>query len=157
MKTLSLRLPSAALLVVFTLSACDRDDSDHESREPAAKPSAAARASGEFRGKKVDVKMISDSKGERYDPVEVRVERGDSLRFILASGVHNVHFPPEKNPPGLQYPPIGALLQLPGQMSSYLMDYPAGRYYFQCDIHVVLGMVGHVRVEEDGSSPLPNH
>ncbi len=141
-------VPAAVLLMLASV-ACG-GDSD---KVASSKPAARAASTGAFRGKKVDVKMISDSKGERYDPVEIEVERGDSLRFVLASGVHNVHFMPDKNPAGLSYPPVGPYLQLPGQIDSYLMDYPEGRYYFQCDIHVLIGMKGYVKVEVEGSKP----
>jgi plastocyanin len=43
------------------------------------------------------------------------------------------------------------LLQLPGQTYDIAVDFPEGRYYFQCDPHALLGMFGHVKVEKEGN------
>jgi plastocyanin len=115
------------------------EHAEHAAAAPAVKPT----------GRSTKVAMISDLKGERYDPKEFEVTRGDSLHFLLQSGVHNVHFVVEKNPSGVKLPPMSEYLQLPGQKVSYLIDFPEGRYYFQCDIHVAVGMIGYVKVEDD--------
>lgn len=98
-------------------------------------------------GKIIEIKMISDTKGERYDPVEIKAQTGDMLRFVLTSGVHNVHFLPDSNPKTLKFPPMSQYLQMPGQKLDILVAWPEGRYYFQCDAHVMLGMIGYVNVE----------
>jgi plastocyanin len=147
------RHASIALLAALSFSACGGDkESGDASRDRRAGDLDEERAEARSvtpTGRIIDVQMITDSKGERYDPTELKVERGDSLRFVLTSGVHNVHFLASKNPPGVKLPPMSAYLQLPGQKMSYLIDFPKGRYYFQCDIHVMLGMIGHVTVEDD--------
>jgi plastocyanin len=139
------------VLVALTITACGGGSSNERQSAGAqggeGAKSVAANPSVKPTGNKVDINMITDSKGERYDPVDVKVDRGDSLRFLLQSGVHNVHFLPAKNPPGVKLPPMSEYLQLPGQKISYLVDFPAGRYYFQCDIHLLLGMVGYVTVD----------
>jgi plastocyanin len=138
----------AALLSLVIASGCSGDDAapGGVAATPAA-TAAAANPSVTPTGKRVEIGMISDAKGERYEPTDVDVVRGDSLVFPLISGVHNVHFVPSKNPAGVKLPPMSEYLQLPGQKLSYLIDFPEGRYYFQCDIHVALGMVGHVSVK----------
>jgi plastocyanin len=141
----------AAILLSFALSACS-DGSDktasNNGKASTQLSGAAAGAPVKWTGEREDIDMITDSQGERYAPTDVTVQRGDSLRFLLKSGVHNVHFLPAKNPPGAKLPPVGDYLQLPGQITGYLIDFPIGRYYFQCDIHVALGMVGRVTVED---------
>jgi plastocyanin len=65
------------------------------------------------------------------------------------SGVHNLHFPAEKNPgaPGLPAPT--ELLQLPGQTLDVPVAMKPGKYFFQCDPHAALGMTGELEVEDD--------
>ena len=70
------------------------------------------------------------------------------MRFTLGSGVHNVHFLADSNRTLSNAPAASPLLQLPGQTYDIAVDFPEGRYYFQCDPHALLGMVGHVKVEE---------
>ena len=40
----------------------------------------------------------------------------------------------------------GEMLQLPDQTYDVLISFANGTYYFQCDPHALLGMVGHIRV-----------
>jgi plastocyanin len=70
------------------------------------------------------------------------------VRYTLVSGVHNVNFLPDSNPgaQGLPAAP-GAMLQLPEQTYDVKVASPPGRYYFQCDPHALLGMVGHLTVQ----------
>jgi plastocyanin len=69
------------------------------------------------------------------------------IRYTLVQGVHNAHFLPDSNPgkPGL--PPAGPLLQVPGQTYDVKVTWDAGSYYYQCDPHALLGMVGRVTVK----------
>jgi plastocyanin len=41
------------------------------------------------------------------------------------------------------------MLQLPGQTKDILLDFGTGSFYFQCDPHALLGMVGRVNVQKD--------
>ena len=141
---------TAASFLIVSVFGCTGDKSHEELRGEKEKEHGVAETQAvKPTGKKVVFNMITDSKGERYDPLEYTVQRGDSVIFALQSGVHNVHFVPDKNPAGVKLPEVGAYLQLPGQTSAYLMDFPEGRYYFQCDIHVLLGMKGYITVADD--------
>ena len=40
-------------------------------------------------------------------------------------------------------------LQLPGQTVDVRVTFGPGRYYFQCDPHALLGMVGELEVEDE--------
>jgi plastocyanin len=144
------RASFAAAAASLLLAACGGDKAADQAtgKEPTKSQEAAAPAVKPT-GRSTSIDMITDAKGERYDPTEVQMMRGDSLHFLLKSGVHNVHFVPEKNPRGVKFPPPSEYLQLPGQKKSYLIDFPEGRYYFQCDIHVALGMIGYVKVEDE--------
>lgn len=98
-------------------------------------------------GNVVEVKMVTDGAGNYFDPATVTVKRGDVLRFVLVSGVHNVSFPADKNPGAASLPEASPFLQLPGQTHEITVDFPAGEYEFQCDPHAVLGMTGNLTVE----------
>lgn len=95
------------------------------------------------------VEMVTDEQGNNiFRPAELEAHVGDVLRFTLVSGVHNVHFLPDSNPGAQGLPPASPLLQLPGQTQDIKVTWKEGRYYFQCDPHALLGMIGHVKVEE---------
>jgi plastocyanin len=99
-------------------------------------------------GKIVVVEAYSDEKGSYFKPAEFEVHRGDVIRFTLKSGVHNVHFLPDSNPGRSGLPAASDMLQIPDQTYDLPVTLSEGRYYFQCDPHVALGMKGHVKVED---------
>jgi plastocyanin len=108
-------------------------------------PARASVSSVPATGKVIDVKMMSIG-GEKFGPEELTVRRGDVVRFVLESGVHNVSFPAEVNPSGVELPDSSPYLQIPGQAHDVFIDLPAGEYTFHCDPHVFLGMVGKLTV-----------
>ncbi|HUG01313.1 MAG TPA: plastocyanin/azurin family copper-binding protein [Longimicrobiales bacterium] len=97
----------------------------------------------------IEVRMITDDNGNYYEPSEIEAHRGDTLRFVLVSGVHNVAFPDSTNPGKPNMPGSGPMLQLPGQTYDFVVDFPPGEYNFQCDPHAALGMLGTLEVEDD--------
>ena len=101
--------------------------------------------------KVIVVQMETDAQGNnKFDPATIEVEKGDVIRFTLKSGVHNVHFVADsnRNARGLPTQP-SEMLQLPGQtLDLKVGDWSKGTHYFQCDPHALLGMVGHVKVED---------
>jgi plastocyanin len=100
-------------------------------------------------GKVITVEMTTDAQGNnKFVPNEIEAHQGDVLRFTLGTGVHNVHFLPDSNPPGATLPPASPLLQLPGQTHDIAVSFAPGHYYFQCDPHALLGMKGKLEVEE---------
>lgn len=123
------------------------DSSTTTAAQPAATPGAPLTpAPG---GKIVTIEMMTDDQGNnKFSPNKFEVHQGDVLRFTLASGVHNVHFLPDSNAMAQGLPPASPLLQVPGQTFDIAVDFKPGRYYFQCDPHALLGMTGHMEVEE---------
>ena len=100
-------------------------------------------------GKVIVIEMTTDEKGNnKFAPNDFEAHQGDVMRFTLGTGVHNVHFLADSNRTLTSPPPASPLLQLPGQTHDIAVDFPEGRYYFQCDPHALLGMIGHVKVEE---------
>lgn len=131
---------------VVALMACGGgSDTDAAPPAPATPPPAAGVTPT---GDTLVVEMVTDGEGNFYRPDSLTARRGDVLRFTLVSGVHNVHFVADSNPGVSALPPTSDMLQLPGQTVDYLVDLPAGAtYYFHCDPHALLGMVGHLTVQ----------
>lgn len=135
------------LLLSFAVVACSaeqRDAPEAEGGDDAA-PAPAAAATGKI----IEVKMITDDKGNYYETAAIHAETGDVLRFTLVSGVHNVNFLPDSNAGKQGLPPASDLLQLPGQTLDIPVTFAEGSYYFQCDPHALLGMIGRLHVEDD--------
>ena len=99
-------------------------------------------------GKVIAVEMVTDDKGNnRFIPSDFEAKKGDVIRFTLVQGVHNAHFLPDSNP-GLQgLIATTQLLQLPGQSEDIKVTWGPGTYYYQCDPHALLGMIGHLTVK----------
>jgi plastocyanin len=129
-------ITAAVALVVAT--ACGTGDA-------AQTGAAGSRPSVEPTGTVIEVAMNSIG-GETFGPAELTVRRGDVVRFVLESGVHNVSFPADQNISTVQLPEASPYLQVPGQTWDLLVDLPAGTYTYHCDPHAVLGMVGTLTV-----------
>jgi plastocyanin len=137
-------------------------DSSAMAAAPAGAPAAGAAAAAPATGKTIDVKMIGDEKGYRFDPANITVKAGDAIKFTnVSGGPHNVGFDPAKVPPAVQ-PQLGA--NMPGDHSmgplesplllqpneSYTISFakvPAGTYDIHCTPHLALGMKGVVTVQ----------
>jgi plastocyanin len=138
----------AALALTLGLAACgERPESEPASTEtpPAAAPAAPAAPTGAV----IVIKMITDDKGNYFEPREVEAKPGDVLRLTLVSGVHSLSFPADKNPGAQGLPAATELLQLPGQTLDVPVPAKPGKYAFQCDPHAALGMTGELEVEDD--------
>lgn len=100
-------------------------------------------------GKVITVEMVTDEQGNnKFVPANFEVHRGDVIRYTLVQGVHNAHFLPDSNPGVQGLPEMGPLLQMPGQTYDVKVTWGPGKYYYQCDPHALLGMVGHIEVED---------
>lgn len=142
----AIALPLVPLILI--LAACGGGgDAPEASEEPgAAAPAAEPSTEG---GDVIEINMITDENGNYFEPSEIEAEPGDTLRFVLVSGVHNVAFPDSTNPGKPDMPGSGPMLQLPGQTYDFVVEFPPGEYNFQCDPHALLGMVGVLEVEDD--------
>ena len=100
-------------------------------------------------GEIIKIEMVTDDEGNnKFVPNKVEAHQVDVLRFTLVTGVHNASFLPDSNPGMQGLPAATPLLQLPGQTYDIAVDFKPGHYYFQCDPHALLGMVGRLEVEE---------
>lgn len=142
---------TASLAALIALAACSGGEKKEteESKENAPAATSGAASDVKPTGKVIVVELYTDEKGNYFKPNKFEVHRGDMIRFTLASGVHNVHFLPDSNPGKQGLPPMSEFLQLPGQTYEYVVSLAPGKYYFQCDPHALLGMIGHVEVEDE--------
>jgi plastocyanin len=115
---------------------------------PAATPApAAAPATGNV----VEVHMVTSANGASgtFEPANVTVKKGDTLRFITdGKTVHNVSFPPADNPGKTNLPPSpGTYLTTPNQSFDVVVNMDPGTYNFVCDPHATMGMRGTLTVQ----------
>jgi plastocyanin len=144
----------AVLSTGLMAAACGGDTNSNRSESaasPTSSPSATAvpAAKVEATGTVIEVKMVTDGEGNYFEPADFEVRRGDLIRFVLVSGVHNVSFPAAENKGRKNLPAPSEYLQLPGQSFDLLVDMEPGRYFYQCDPHAALGMVGNIEVTGD--------
>jgi plastocyanin len=98
-------------------------------------------------GQVIEVRMVTEGATNHFVPAEVTAKKGDVIRFVLESGVHNVSFAADPNAAAAGLPSPSAFLQQPGESYDVAVTFPAGKYAFQCDPHAVLGMVGTLTVQ----------
>jgi plastocyanin len=149
----TLKLGSSLAALSFLIACGGEKAAEHDTAaEHTATPTTAtpgAPLTPKEGGRVIVIEMTTDEKGvNKFSPNDLEAHQGDVLRFTLGSGVHNVHFVADSNRTLTSPPPASPLLQLPGQTYDIAVDFPEGRYYFQCDPHALIGMVGHVKVEE---------
>ena len=139
--------PTATLLL---LAACGGERTPSPNSSSASPPSSAPPSNTTSvapTGKVITIEMVTDETGNYFKPKTVDASRGDVLKFVLTSGVHNVHFLADSNAGVPNLPAPTGFAQLPGQAFDVMVTMEAGRsYYFQCDPHALLGMIGHVNV-----------
>ncbi|MDQ2669776.1 MAG: plastocyanin/azurin family copper-binding protein [Gemmatimonadota bacterium] len=138
-------LAASLLLGGCSDSACDSAPAGGDAAQAAPSPAPAAPAAT---GRVIEIRAVTDDKGNYFEPREVEARRGDVLRVVLVSGVHNLNFLADSNPSGAVLPPATEMLQLPGQTVDIPVTMAEGEYYFQCDPHAALGMVGELEVED---------
>jgi plastocyanin len=122
----------------------------------AASTVAAVPATGDT----VDIKMIGDDKGYRFEPANVTIKTGDAVRFTMVSGgPHDVAFDPATIPAGakdqLDANMPSKLTELAGPMmmnpnETYTISFggvPAGTYPFHCTPHLAMNMRGVITVQ----------
>lgn len=149
MKNQVQRLWLAGTACLLMLAACGEKREERSERNEAAEH---GQPSGEIKpddgGKVIEVELFSDEKGNYFKPAEITAKKGDVIKYELKTGVHNVNFLADSNP-GARGLPRGPsdMLQLPDQEYRVKVTWDAGKYYFQCDPHALLGMKGHITVK----------
>jgi plastocyanin len=126
----------------------------------ATTPAAGAAAAAPATGKTVEVKMIGDATGYKFDPANVTVKQGDAVKFIMVSGgPHNVTFQNvtdaaakaqlDANMPGQKMGELsGPMVMQPNE--AYVVSFakvPAGKYDYICTPHAAMNMKGSITVQ----------
>ena len=128
-----------------------------------ATPGATGGATGTaaaISGKTVEVKMVGDEKGYRFEPADVTVKQGDGIKFVMVSGgPHNAAFDPAAVPANAK---AQLTANMPNQMSelagpllvnpneAYTISFanvPPGKYEYHCTPHLAMGMKGTITVQ----------
>lgn len=159
----------ALIASVLVLGACGGGDKKAETQAaapattPAAAPAAAATGSAmPITGKTIEVKMIADAKGYRFEPATITAKVGDGIKFVVDGGIgpHNVAFDSTKIPAGAKAQldanfgtdrmaeMSSGLKTNPGE--SFLLSLgglPPGKYEFNCTPHLAMNMKGTLTIE----------
>lgn len=146
------KFPAAVSLILFAVACTGSENPGNEPDAAALEVSALVdetQPAPPATGRVIEVKMITDDKGNYFEPAEIDAAAGDVIRFTLVSGVHNVSFPADRNASASGLPPASEYLQLPGQTYDLTVNLPPGNYTFQCDPHAALGMTGVLNVRSE--------
>ena len=130
---------------------------------PAAGPvtTAAGTASpAPATGQTVEVKMIGDDKGYRFEPANVTIKQGDAVKFTMVSGgPHNVAFEEAGIPSGASAQLTANIPNSAAPLQSQMFinpdesvtisfaNVPAGTYNYNCTPHLPMGMKGVITVQ----------
>jgi plastocyanin len=111
-------------------------------------------------GQTVEIKMIGDGQGYRFEPAEVTIKAGDGVKFTMISGgPHNVAFDPAAVPAAAKAQLSANMPEQSGELSGKMMlnpnetytisfaGIPAGTYDFHCTPHLAMNMKGKITVQ----------
>lgn len=147
-----LRRVTLGLGALVTLASCgggDKPAGDSAATASGGAPASSGAPAPAPTGNVITIEMITDETGNYFKPKEVTAKPGDVLKFVLVTGVHNVHFLPDSNAGAQNLPPASTYAQLPQQAIEVPVNFAPGKtYFYQCDPHAALGMVGYVKVEQ---------
>lgn len=112
-------------------------------------------------GKIIEVKMLGDAKGYRFEPANFTVKQGDGAKFVVVSGPpHNVAFDPATIPSDVRAQLDANMgTDKMGELSSNMKMNPGesitvsfgnikpGQYPYHCTPHLALNMKGVITVQ----------
>ena len=94
MSALNLHTTSALLLAAAAIACGGEVKSPSNTAGVEAAPKAASVTPT---GRVIEVQMTTDERCNFFTPAKLEVHRGDILRFVLKTGVHNVNFLADSN------------------------------------------------------------
>ncbi|WP_218082335.1 plastocyanin [Anthocerotibacter panamensis] len=99
--------------------------------------------------KEVVVSMGSASGRLIFEPKEVTISKGDTVRWkYVKAGPHNVVFDPKKVPAGIDAVALSHKKLISKDDPTYVTKFDKpGEYYYFCTPHKGAGMVGEVTVK----------
>jgi plastocyanin len=168
----------AVVIGVLSLGACAGGekkpaDTTHVAVDTTAAPTATTTpgtttttpagtgAAAPITGKTIEVKMLGDAQGYRFEPANFTVKQGDGARFVVVSGPpHNVAFDPATIPPDVRAQLDANMgTDKMGELSSSMKMNPGesitisfgnikpGKYAYNCTPHLALNMKGVITVQ----------
>ena len=140
------RAAFAALAVLFVAACGDAESAPADAAANGAAPAAASAPVAAEDANIIEIRMTNRG-GGAFEPSEITAGPGDVLRFVNVEGVHNISFPASRNPSGISLPAASPYLTAAGQTHDMVLPETPGEYFFQCDPHVPVGMVGTVTVQ----------
>lgn len=158
-KTASTDTTSAAAPATATATT-PTDSSATAAPAAGASTTASTAAAAPITGKTVEVKMIGDEKGYRFEPNAITLKPGDGVKFVMVSGgPHDVAFDENgipagakdklsANMPNQQAPLQSQFFMNPNE--TYTISFaglPKGTYNFHCVPHLAMGMKGTITVQ----------
>jgi len=140
-----------------TAAAAPKADSAATAAPAAAAPAGTA---APITGQTVEVKMVGDDKGYRFEPADIKIKAGDGVKFVMVTGgPHNVAFDPATIPADVKPQLSANMPDQQGELSSPLEMNPnqtytisfanikPGTYPFHCTPHLAMGMKGTITVQ----------
>lgn len=130
--------------------------------DTAAAPATGGPAGGAaaaITGKTVEVRMVGDAQGYRFEPANVTIKAGDAVKWVMVSGApHNVAFtdvPADAKAQLVANMPNQESGELSSRMfmnanESLTMSFgkvKPGTYNYNCTPHLAMGMKGTVTVQ----------
>jgi plastocyanin len=125
-----------------------------------AAPAAPAGPAAAITGTTIEVKMVGDEKGYRFEPADIKLKAGDGIKFVMVTGgPHNIAFDPATIPADVKPQLSANMPNQQGELSSPLLTNPndnyiisfanvkPGTYPFHCTPHLAMGMKGTVTVQ----------
>ena len=151
----------ALVAAVATLGACgggEQKPADQAAAAAAAAPAGGTLAAMPATGKTIEIKMVGDEKGYRFEPADVTIKVGDAIKFTVVSAQpHNIafHEVPAESKAQLQANMPEAMGDMMGKMlmaanESYTISFAGvkpGKYGFNCTPHLANNMKGTVTVQ----------
>jgi plastocyanin len=148
-------LPVAAAVAMWQQGAQARNVSEQSVAGPEIMVSSALSRAPKL----VEVKMTNEGGTFRFDPREIRIVAGDTVKWVVGGGSHNIEFWPDSVPvealPALRaalHDTVAPLrtARFPNPGDSYTMVWtamPRGVYKYFCRPHLMRGMTGMITVE----------
>lgn len=155
---------SSSIMFLLLFLACGDDEPIVQRVRPPAATQAVATTDAERTAVVHEVRMVgSVDGGFRFEPVNLTIKAGDTVRWINGSGFpHNVAFYADRIPQGAagviesMMPADGKLGPMNGRIVSELGDAfemgfvnaPSGTYHYFCVVQEAMGMVGTLTIEQ---------
>ena len=155
MRNLNILFISTLALPGLLVTGCGSSTTESNATAPSAPP--AAKEVAAVTGKVHEVAMRGEGTKFFFEPQEITIERGDTVRWKMVDGApHNVNFTGRQIPEGSRVllsnkkKLMGMMLVSPGQTYEirFTDDLPLGEYNYVCDPHVAFNMNGKITVKE---------